>query len=130
MEFSEFASAFSSEVRRDQVEWLTLVGEEALQMALTHREFRNRTGNLISSIGYAVTQDGSVIEEGGFELTHHGHEGQAKGRKLVREVAPSRGVSLIFVAGEHYATYVEARGYDVNTAGELIIDQLMEQWAE
>lgn len=128
MEFSEFVQSFKEEVRQDQLEWLILVGEEAYEMAVSSRAFQDQTGCLISSIGYAVVRDGEILHVGGFNVVLNGEEGRKKGKKLIEEMIPSKGTSLIFVAGEHYATFVEAKGYDVNTAGELIIDRLMAEW--
>lgn len=130
MEFSEFAEDFLMEVEEDQLEWLALVGEEAYDMAVNSRAFQDRTGCLLSSIGYAVVRDGKIWHEGGFRVILNGADGREKGLKLIRELMPKGGTRLIFVAGEHYATFVEAKGYDVNTAGELIIDKLMAEWQE
>lgn len=130
MEFSEFAEDFLREVEEDQLEWLALVGEEAYDMAVSSRAFQDRTGCLLSSIGYAVVRDGKIRHEGGFRVILNGADGREKGLRLIRELMPKRGTRLIFVAGEHYATFVEANGYDVNTAGELIIDKLMAEWQE
>lgn len=130
MEFSEFAEDLRKEVEEDQLEWLALVGEEAYDMAVNSRAFQDRTGCLLSSIGYAVVRDGKIWHEGGFRVILNGADGREKGLKLISELMPKRGTRLIFVAGEHYATFVEAKGYDVNTAGELIIDKLMAEWQE
>lgn len=130
MEFSEFAEDLRREVEEDQLEWLALVGEEAYDMGVNSRAFQDRTGCLLSSIGYAVVRDGKIWHEGGFKVILNGADGREKGLKLIRELMPKRGTRLIFVAGEHYATFVEAKGYDVNTAGELIIDKLMAEWQE
>lgn len=130
MEFSEFVEDFLREVEEDQLEWLALVGEEAYDMAVSSRVFQDRTGCLLSSIGYAVVRDGKIWHEGGFKVILNGADGREKGLRLIRELMPKRGTRLIFVAGEHYATFVEANGYDVNTAGELIIDKLMAEWQE
>lgn len=130
MEFSEFAEDFLRGVEEDQLEWLALVGEVAYDMAVSSRAFQDRTGCLLSSIGYAVVRDGKIWHEGGFKVILNGADGREKGLKLIRELMPKRGTRLIFVAGEHYATFVEANGYDVNTAGELIIDKLMAEWQE
>ena len=130
MEFSEFAEDLRKEVEEDQLEWLALVGEEAYDMAVNSRAFQDRTGCLLSSIGYAVVRDGKIWHEGGFKVILNGADGREKGLKLIRELMPKRGTRLIFVAGEHFATFVEAKGDDVNTAGELISEKLMAEWQE
>lgn len=128
MEFNKFIDELKQESLTDQLEWLYLVGMEAYERASTNRQFLDQTGKLMSSIGYAVVYNGRIWREGGFNLVRGGIDGQKKGRQLILESMSDKGIELIFVAGEHYATFVEARGYDVNTAGELIIDKLMSEW--
>lgn len=129
MEFDEFAQAFADECTSETIEWLSMVGEEAYDKAMASHAFQSRTGCLLSSIGWGVARGGSIIRRGGFNQVLDGGEGVKQGVKTLEEAASPEGLELIFVAGMGYATFVEARGYDVNTAGELIIDELMsEPW--
>lgn len=85
------------------------IGEQIVTAAKQNHEFTTQTGQLEASIGYQVTQNGSVI----FEQA----DGEAKGveaaKALFQTVATKDGVSLVIVAGKEYAAAVEARGYDV-----------------
>ena len=68
------------------------------------------TGNLRSSIGYAVAKDGGIVMESSFQTVSGGNEGSEQGRKLAGSIAggyPS-GYVLVIVAGMEYAVYVEA----------------------
>lgn len=119
MEFDEFISDFGKESLDDTFQKLGEIGSEALEISMQTKTFQDVTGNLSASIGYTVIRDGQVIEKGGFKGTDIG---ASKGRTLA---VGSDG--LHFVAGMDYATCVEAKGKDVNTAGELLIDQYVEQ---
>lgn len=125
MEFDAFIEEFERECEADVVSWLADVGRSAYEQAQSQRAFQDQTGNLMASIGWAVIKDGRVVEQGGFQGAE---QGSATGLALVDEAKSSEGYELIFVAGMHYATFVEAKGYDVNTAGELLIDELMRLW--
>lgn len=126
MDFDEFAEAFAEECYAETEEWLAVVGEEAYDQALAKHQFTSRTGRLLSSIGWGVVRDGRVVRRGGFEpRLAGGAEGVRQGEETLQGAIGGQGVELIFVAGMHYASSVEASGYDVSTAGELIIDELM-----
>ncbi|MBO4549451.1 MAG: hypothetical protein J5733_01865 [Bacteroidaceae bacterium] len=85
------------------------------------------TGNLRSSIGYAVCRKGRIIRSSDFEQVLNGAEGANKGRELCRMLASqyaSYDFALIIVAGEEYAVYVEAvENRVVLAGGELFIRQ-------
>lgn len=128
MEFKEFIDDFERECIDDAIAYLVSVGHSAYEKAVQGRAFQDRTHNLMSSIGWAVTHSGKVVEVGGFEGP--GNEGRTAGLQLVDKAKLRNGLQLIFVAGMHYATHVESKGYDVNTAGELLIDEMMTRWAK
>ena len=119
MEFDEFIAGFGNESLNDAFRNLGKMGREALEITMQSKTFQNVTGNLSASIGYTVIRDGQIIDEGGFKGTD---TGASKGRALAKGED-----GLHFVAGMDYATFVEAKGRDVNTAGELYLDQYVEQ---
>lgn len=88
---------------------LSYVGETAIIIAREEGDYRDITGNLRSSIGYVVLQDGKVITKAIVERTKDGTEGA----KQLEEVLPKlqskyrTGFALIVVAGMNYAAYVE-----------------------
>ncbi len=81
------------------------------------------TGNLRSSIGYVVVDDGSIKAEG-FPGTG---EGADKARELASKVAAAHptGIVLIVVAGMSYAKYVSDKGYDVLDTAKLTAERLV-----
>ena len=71
------------------------------------------TGNLRSSIGFVILDDGKIIYQSGFETVKSGAEGSRIGKEFSEQVAQrteqfKRGLVLLVVAGMEYAAYVEA----------------------
>lgn len=92
------------------------VGESFVKNARDRANFKDRTGNLRSSIGYIVLKDGVDIYED-FKARAGGKEGVDKAREVAAElkIKYPKGYVLIVVAGMDYAAAVESRGYDVIT---------------
>ena len=77
--------------------------------------FYDLSANLRSSIGYVIL-DGNTKKEEDFMQFGDGSKGKATGLEKGIEVAKQyKGLKLVVVAGMEYATYVEAKGYDVIT---------------
>ena len=96
-----------------------------------------QTGNLVSSVGYAVVYDGQVVNTSSFEAVSgpqgDGADGAAKGRAYVKELAMRypQGYALILVAGMHYASYVQELYHrDVLVSGSLVAEQLVNELRE
>ena len=70
----------------------------------------DQTGNLRSSIGYAIYSYGQKQIESAFDSVLGGSEGSQKGRKMVADLASkySSTYALVVVAAMEYAEYVEA----------------------
>lgn len=109
----------SNEYKRKAVKHLMVLGEELVKYAREDRSvarhYTDRTGNLRSSIGYVVVQDGRIAFSAFNGATD---EGKTAGRNYAIDVAQSLSndkTYLVWVAGMEYATYVEANGYDVIT---------------
>lgn len=70
----------------------------------------DQTGNLRSSIGYAIYSYGRKQVESAFSSVLEGNEGSQKGRQMVEELAGmySDTYALVVVAAMEYAEYVEA----------------------
>ena len=94
-----------------------------------------QSGNLTSSVGYCITEDGKIVEMSSFEAVKGkkdsvGTEGAATGRKLAMQIAREfpQGYALILVAGMHYASYVqELHHRDVLLSGELVAARLIDK---
>lgn len=108
---------------------LRIVGEKCINEAREYGSYQDQTGNLRSSIGYIVLKDGKPIEKGGFAPTERGtkkgKDGQKEGEAFINKVIsqyPS-GFVLLVVAGMKYASYVEARNYNVLSSAELLAEK-------
>lgn len=112
---------------------LMRIGEECVNYARTHGSYIDQTGNLRSSIGYAVLDGGKVISEKGFIQVKEGAEGVKSGKEFLNELYSknSAGIVLVVVAGMEYAAKVEARSYDVISGSELqaeiMVPRIMKQ---
>ena len=94
--------------------------------------YKDRTNNLRSSIGYVIYNNGEHVadhfEAAGVGQEGDGSEGLLKGRQVAEETAamyPS-GIVAVVVAGEDYALFVEARGYDVLTGPSQSLNEKLQ----
>lgn len=154
-DFSD-VDGFFEECFREVFAHLVEMGEEAYETAVREGRYQNITGNLRSSLGYVIAQDGKIIKEGGFKQIQgrgenyekvffttkaqktvqfwargkagDGSEGSRQGIEYARSLArSSKGIMLIVVAGMDYASYVNSRGYDVmDSAEEKVITHLQD----
>ena len=103
---------------------LMYIGETVLNRARSTNSYKDRTGNLRSSIGYV---DGRIIRTSAFQTVKQGKEGSSTGsayvKRLVRQFP--KGICLIVVAGMNYAAYVSAKGLDVLDSSELLAERLV-----
>ena len=130
---------------------LSIAGEEAVKKARgivtagggggVLPPYTVQTGNLVSSVGYAVVQDGQIVTMSSFQAVQgrtdkngiplgDGQEGSAKGKEYVKELAMRfpQGYALILVAGMHYASYVQELYHrDVLVSGSLVAEQLVRE---
>ncbi|MGL4519313.1 MAG: hypothetical protein ACRCUJ_06475 [Phocaeicola sp.] len=99
---------------------LSAAGEKFVEVARKSRSYGDQTGNLRSSIGYIIVNDGKILSDN-FEQVKSGNEGIKEARQLASEVASTHknGMALICVAGMNYAAAVEAKGKDVVTSGTI-----------
>lgn len=101
------------------IEKLCVAGEQAVNEARTSHTYQDQTGNLTSSIGYAVFVDGEAVQIGDFNpvpaTEGDGSLGTVTGREFAESLAMqlNRGIVLVVVAGMKYAKYVAAKGYNV-----------------
>lgn len=119
------------------IEILCMAGEQALKYARDpeRRRYIDRTGNLTSSIGYVVLNEGQVVVESSFKPVSpselkkdkkdntpiDGLTGSAEGKAFLNKLKSENptGLALIVVAGMPYAKLVEAKGFDVLESAEL-----------
>lgn len=108
---NNWATLFTDRAEEKLLKLLLRAGEYFVKEARSNGVYLNHTGNLRSSIGYVIAENGKIQEEN-FKLQNVGSEGAdglAKAKKLAIELANtySEGFVLIGVAGEDYAAYVE-----------------------
>ena len=91
--------------------------------------YKDRTGNLRSSLGYVIVLDGKIKYQSDFEVVMQGDSGAKSGIQYAKEVARQfpEGIVLIVVAGMNYASFVSATGRDVLDSAELLADKLVPQ---
>lgn len=113
---------FQKDVDNKSLQTLQYMGEEFVNKARLSGNYTDRTGNLRSSIGYIILQDGKTIDSN-FE----GNQiGKSQAQSFANEVSFQypKGFVLIGVAGMKYAAYVEAKGFDVITGSAPGSDDL------
>lgn len=122
----QFIQKLEEIVRRRLIRHLRNIGEACVAEAVNNGDYQDITGNLRSSIGYVVAEDGVVREEGGFYTFGYG-DGSNIGRAKAHErVADTEGVVLVIVAGMKYAEYVADKGYDVLASAETMAQKLIQ----
>jgi hypothetical protein len=126
---------------------LTIAGEKAVEKARlivtaggggsVMPPYTVQTGNLVSSVGYAVVYDGQIVNTSSFDAVGgpkgDGQEGSSTGKAYVKELAMRypQGYALILVAGMHYASYVQELYHrDVLVSGSLVAEQLVREIQE
>lgn len=104
---------------------LFYIGEECLTQARSGHKYLNQTGNLCSSIGYCILDDGKIISEGEWKAVAggkgDGEEGKKQGVAFLHDLAAkqtTKGIVFLMVAGMPYAQYVEAMSLDVLDTSE------------
>lgn len=93
----------------------------------------DRTGNLRSSIGYAVFSQGKKVIESAFNVVKDGTKGAEEGRKLIDKLASlySETFALVVVAGMEYAELVEAHdNKDVLASTELYAKKELQKYLD
>lgn len=116
-------------VKSAMIESLAYVGEEALKQARIGHRYKDQTGNLTSSIGYCILDNGRVVFESDFASVLNGKEGSREGREYLRKLISenSSGLVFIMVAGMPYAQYVEAMNLDVLESAEMLAKRMLPQ---
>ena len=111
--------------------WLHVIGEKCVNDARLSGSYKDRTGNLRGSTGYAVVDYGRVVTIGGFKQVLNGKDGPVNGRAYLNEIISENagliGPMLIVVAGMNYAYFVHDRGYNVLDSAEVLAEKLVRE---
>lgn len=113
----------NKQFREKVIQSLDEIGAECVDTALENADYDDPMGNLRSSIGYVVLDNGEEVNSGGFKQIEGSlgiKYGSQKGKDLAEELAGnhSEGFVLIVVAGMENAAAEEAKGKDVLTSSE------------
>ena len=112
-------------LRNEIVRALSYLGEQCVTKVRDRsatESWIDQTGNLRSSIGYAIYERGRKEIESAFNIVKNGSEGANEGRKMIDELAGlySNTYALVVIAAMNYAEYVEAKdNKDVLASTEL-----------
>lgn len=125
-EMQKRMDAFLDVAFKRTVETLQRLGEKCVEEARLNKGYEMQTGALISSTGYKVFVDGIALHES-FEAIQGNNvktgdeatKGVIIGQDLADKIgSKTDGFALVVVAGMNYATYVEAKGYNVLASAE------------
>ena len=134
--FEQLMNAIPDIIASEIVRAFSYLGEQCVRRVRdrsAQESWIDQTGNLRSSIGYAVYEDGRVLIESAFEQVGSGTQGGSEGRRLVEELATkySETYALVIVAGMSYAEYVEAKNNkDVLASTELWARSKMNEYLD
>lgn len=129
---AQVKAAFKNRIdllRKALIASLIRIGENAITEARKNGLYIDRTGNLRSSIGYAVVDNGTVIMRSTFDTVlgkievkgqrQSGGTGREEGMKYLEScIHATGGIQLIMVAGMPYAQYVEDKNKNVLDSAE------------
>ena len=106
------------------IERMKRIGEQFVADCRLENTYKDRTGNLRSSIGYFILRDNVILD-----WNLYGKEvGISAAKQALSELSRQGGLRLVGVAGMEYASHVEAMGLNVITNQSMVaIDQLDEQ---
>lgn len=123
----EFLNRKLELIKASMIESLVYVGESALRTAREGHKYKDQTGNLTSSIGYCILDEGRIVFESSFDTVLNGKQGSEDGRKFLQKLISqnSKGLVFIMVAGMPYAQYVEAMNLDVLDSAETLAKEMI-----
>ena len=128
-----FLQRAARKIQENVLKALSKLGDESvvrIRNRSTKESWIDHTGNLRSSIGFAVYEQGSKYLETAFSQVLSGTDGSVKGKKMINDLAKeySRVYALVVVAGMEYAGEVEAlESKDVLASTKIWATSIVEQ---
>lgn len=108
MSFESYMDGRISNTEIVLINTLERVGQLAVNEARDNGTYLDDTANLRSSVGYVIAKDGVIVRMGAFTTVGDGQYGSVGGQAFAEKIATqTSGLTLIVVAGMHYAIYVE-----------------------
>lgn len=116
---------------RDIIKKLSYIGESAISEARENGDYMDQTGNLRSSVGYVILNNGKTVLEN-IQRSDRGTDrstGVQVAKNFIQEISEKykNDFVLIVVAGMDYAVYVEALGRNVLSSSKLLAESLAKQ---
>lgn len=113
--------------KREYITWLQYVGEMCVNDARLSGSYTDRTGNLRSSTGYAIIDNGQIVKSADFKQVAQGSAGPTNGKQFLQRIATesNSALVLVIVAGMNYAAYVQDKGYNVLDSAEALAEKLI-----
>lgn len=116
---------------RDIIKKLSYIGESAISEARENGNYMDQTGNLRSSVGYVILNNGKTVLEN-IQRSDRGTDrstGVQVAKNFIQEISEKykNDFVLIVVAGMNYAVYVEALGRNVLSSSKLLAESLAKQ---
>ena len=116
---------------RDIIKKLSHIGESAISEARENGNYMDQTGNLRSSVGYVILNNGKTVLEN-IQMSERGTDrstGVQVAKNFIQEISEKykNDFVLIVVAGMNYAVYVEALGRNVLSSSKLLAESLAKQ---
>lgn len=131
--FTNFLDRAARKIQENILKALSKLGDEAV-VRIRNRSAKeswiDHTGNLRSSIGFAVYEQGIKYMESAFAQVLSGSEGSARGKKVINDLAKeySKVYALVVIAGMEYAGEVEAlESKDVLASTKIWATSIVEQ---
>jgi hypothetical protein len=126
VKFNEAAARkYLEEAGKDAVlnilEALDMACKQAMTFAKNVDTYKDQTGNLRSSIGYVLYQDGKEVKRNFYGTGQGSSEGGRIGENKAKAHSQNKAIVGVLVAGMKYAAYVEAMGYDVITGASFTL---------
>lgn len=130
---TNFLDRAARKIQENILKALSKLGDEAV-VRIRNRSAKeswiDHTGNLRSSIGFAVYEQGIKYMESAFAQVLSGSEGSARGKKVINDLAKeySKVYALVVIAGMEYAGEVEAlESKDVLASTKIWATSIVEQ---
>lgn len=117
------------------IESFEYIGEKCIKVARDKvqpipKDFKDQSGNLRSSVGYAILDDGELVQEPTVvSIVKDGKDGAKRAKEYIGKLQKeyNDGLVLIVVAGMDYAAYVQAKGYDVLVSADMKMEEMVER---
>lgn len=132
---SAFIAGQITELDKRTSDMIAYVGEQAVTEARRKHSYKDRTGNLTSSMGYSIVDINGNKHLGQFvqtkpKATKGVPEGEKVANDRVGSIRPKANTyTLVVVAGMDYAPYVSAK-YNVLQSSERVAKELFARFTK